>query len=87
MRLNLANIVKRYLVADTPALHVKERVKSALGSALGVGLVFSAIEAHDSQLAARVSREHVDGIKEMFMEIEQDEQRLIRSQMRLAAES
>lgn len=49
--------------------------------------LFSAIEAHDSQLAARVSREHIDGIKEMFMEIEQDEQRLIRSQMRLDAES
>lgn len=49
--------------------------------------LFSAIEAHDTQLAARVSREHIEGLKEMFMEIEQDEQRLDRAQMRLDAES
>lgn len=42
MNWNLANFAKRYLVADTPALHLKERVKSALGTAVGVGLVFSA---------------------------------------------
>lgn len=41
--------------------------------------LFAALTAHDAKLAARVSREHVDGIREMFMEIEQDEQRLIRS--------
>lgn len=48
--------------------------------------LFSAIEAHDPQLAARVSREHIEGLKEMFMEIEQDEQRLNRAQMRLDAD-
>lgn len=49
--------------------------------------LLAAIEAHDTQLAARVSREHIEGLKEMFMEIEQDEQRLDRAQMRLDAES
>lgn len=48
--------------------------------------LFNAIKGHDGKLAARVSREHVEGLKEMFMEIEQEEQRLIRSQMRLDAE-
>jgi GntR family transcriptional regulator, glc operon transcriptional activator len=48
--------------------------------------LFSAIEAHDTQLAARVSREHIEGLKEMFMEIEQDEQRLDRARMRLEAD-
>jgi GntR family transcriptional activator of glc operon len=48
--------------------------------------LYSAIEAHDTQLAARVSREHIEGLKEMFMEIEQDEQRLNRAQMRLDAD-
>ena len=48
--------------------------------------LFNAITAHDAQLAERIAREHVEGLKEMFMEIEQDEQRLIRSQMRLNAE-
>ena len=49
--------------------------------------LFAAIEAHDPRLAARVSREHIEGLKEMFMEIEQDEQRLNRAQMRLDADS
>ena len=49
--------------------------------------LFAAIEAHDAPLAARVSREHIEGLKEMFMEIEQDEQRLNRAQMRLDADS
>ena len=49
--------------------------------------LFAAIEAHDPQLAARVSREHIEGLKDMFMEIEQDEQRLNRAQMRLDADS
>lgn len=49
--------------------------------------LISAIEAHDTQLAARISREHIDGLREMFMEIEQDEHRLNRAQMRLDADS
>lgn len=40
MNWNFANLAKRYLVADTPALHFRERVKSALGAALGVLVVF-----------------------------------------------
>lgn len=47
--------------------------------------LFAAIEAHDTHLAARVSREHIEGLKEMFMEIEQEEHRLKRAQIRLDA--
>lgn len=49
--------------------------------------LYAAIVAHDPRLAARISREHIEGLKDMFMEIEQDEQRLVRSQSRLDAKA
>ena len=40
-RMNLHSLINRYLVADTPTPSLKERVKSAVGTALGVAAVFS----------------------------------------------
>ena len=39
-RMNLHSLINRYLVADTPTPPLKERVKSAVGTALGVAAVF-----------------------------------------------
>ena len=39
-RMNLHSLINRYLVADTPTPPLKERVKSAAGTALGVAAVF-----------------------------------------------
>jgi GntR family transcriptional activator of glc operon len=45
--------------------------------------LYEAVLKRDPARAERVAREHVKGVGEMFMEIEQEEQRLVRAAMRL----
>lgn len=48
--------------------------------------LYQAIVDRDGERAERIAREHINGLRDMFMEIEQEEQRLVRAAMRLEAE-
>ncbi|HJW24987.1 MAG TPA: transcriptional regulator GlcC [Rhodocyclaceae bacterium] len=48
--------------------------------------LYQAIADRDAERAERIAREHINGLRDMFMEIEQEEQRLVRAAMRLEAE-
>lgn len=45
--------------------------------------LYQAIMERDPERAERIAREHINGLRDMFMEIEQEEQRLVRASMRL----
>ena len=48
--------------------------------------LYRAITDRESEKACRVAREHINSLRETFLEIEQEEQRLVRASMRLAAD-
>lgn len=45
--------------------------------------LYEAVVARNPERAGRVAGEHVHGLRDMFMDVEQEEQRLVRSAMRL----
>lgn len=45
--------------------------------------LFEAVTSRDPERAERIAREHIHGLRDMFMEIEQEEQRLSTAVMRL----
>lgn len=47
------------------------------------GRLYQAIMDRQPEVAERIAREHVNGVRESFMEIEQENQRLVRATMRL----
>lgn len=47
--------------------------------------LYQAVIARESEKACRVAREHINNLRDTFLEIEQEEQRLVRAAMRLEA--
>lgn len=45
--------------------------------------LYEAVTEGNSERAGRIAREHIEGLRDMFMEVEQEEQRLVRSALRL----
>jgi len=45
--------------------------------------LYQAIMDRQPERAERIAREHINSVRESFMEIEQEEQRLVRATMRL----
>lgn len=45
--------------------------------------LYEAIVGRNAERAGRIAREHIHALREMFEEIEQEEQRLVRAEMRL----
>lgn len=48
--------------------------------------LFNAVIERESERAGRVAREHINSLRDTFLELEQEEQRLVRASMRLEAE-
>lgn len=49
--------------------------------------LFAAVIERKSEKAGRVAREHINNLRDTFLELEQEDQRLIRASMRLEADS
>lgn len=45
--------------------------------------LYEAVSGRHSERAGRIAHEHISGLRDMFMEVEQEEQRLVRASMRL----